>query len=144
MNEPKLVKLQPPKIDMRKFNGLNRMGPDAKPNGAGRPVGSKDKIGTDLKKAILEAAAELGRDGQGAEGLVGYLKMLGANYPQTYASLLHRMIPLQMSADVKGGVTAVNIMPVPSGMYASADTLAGKLYDPGPIIEHDEDEGEAS
>ena len=66
---------------MRKFNGLNRMGPDAKPNGAGRPVGSKDKIGLDLKKAILEAAAELGRDGQGAEGLVGYLKMLGAQLP---------------------------------------------------------------
>ena len=135
MNDPKLVKLAPPKIDMRKFNGLNRMGPDAKPNGAGRPVGSKDKIGTDLKKAILEAAAELGRDGQGAEGLVGYLKMLGADYPQTYASLLHRMLPLQMSADVKGGVTTVNILSVPSGTFAN---VADKLYDPGDTIEHDE------
>ena len=45
----------------------------------------------------------LGAMEQGAEGLVGYLKMLGADYPQTYASLLHRMLPLQMSADVKGG-----------------------------------------
>ena len=139
MNDPKLVKLQPPKIDLRKYNGLNRMGPDAMPNGAGRPVGSKDKIGTDLKKAILEAAAELGRDGQGAEGLVGYLKMLGAQYPQTYASLLHRMIPLQMSADVQGGVTTVNIMSVPSGTFANADALAGKLYDPGDTIEHEQD-----
>ena len=28
MNDPKLVKLQPPKIDLRKYNGLNRMGLD--------------------------------------------------------------------------------------------------------------------
>ena len=48
------------------------------------------------------------------------------------------MIPLQMSADVQGGVTTVNIMSVPPGMFATADALAEKLYDPGDTIEHDE------
>jgi len=65
--------------------------------------------------------------------------MLGEQFPQTYASLLHRMVPLQMSADVQGGVTAINIMPVPAGMFATPEALAKKLQDPDAAvtIEHE-------
>ena len=71
--------LTPPKLELlkphrpRQANGKFAPGQPA-PN-THRPRGAKNKIPKDLKATALAAAVELGSDGLGTEGLVGYFKM---------------------------------------------------------------------
>jgi hypothetical protein len=51
-----------------------------------------------LREAIIVAAAELGSDGNGEQGLVGYLKMLGTKHPSAFANLLGRLLPAELAA----------------------------------------------
>ena len=67
---------------------------------SGRQPGGNNKFARDLKQAILDAAAIHGADGHGSAGLTGYLTHLAANYPGSFAGLLGKMLPLQVSADI--------------------------------------------
>jgi hypothetical protein len=61
----------------------------------GRKRGTPNKVTGELKSAILAALEEAG----GKRGGVGYLKDLAASHPTAFASLLGRVLPLQVSGD---------------------------------------------
>ena len=67
--------------------------------GPGRPKGMANKTTTQLKEAILEAADKSGSDGQGRDGLVGYLFWLSTNEASSFASLLGKVLPHTIAGD---------------------------------------------
>ena len=102
-------------------------GPDNPPPGKGRPRGCVNKANRDLKNGLLTAAINLGRvdvDGQG--GLIGYLEFLGVRYPKTFANLLGRLMPLQVSGNGLSGQTigSVNVISVPVNHFLSSEAIA--------------------
>jgi hypothetical protein len=75
----------------------------------GRPAGSLNKVTKLLREAILQAAEEVGepemltsKTGKvyykktGKDGTVGYLRHLALRDPKSFASLLGRVMPLQI------------------------------------------------
>jgi hypothetical protein len=78
------------------------------PGGPGRPKGSRNKVGTDLKAMILNAAMRTGfikidengnRIGTGVDGCEGYLMWLCLYEPRTFAGLLARILPYYITSD---------------------------------------------
>jgi len=70
----------------------------APPNaGKGRVKGVPNKTTALLKEAIIKAAEQVGSDGQGKGSLVGYCVFLARNQPKAFASLLGRVLPLQVT-----------------------------------------------
>jgi hypothetical protein len=67
--------------------------------GEGRPKGTKNKVTVVLKEAILLAAEEHGSDGEGKDGLKGYLSMVARADLKTFCGLLGRILPTQMDDD---------------------------------------------
>ena len=43
------------------------------------------------------AAEQVGEDGKGKDGLVGYLRKIARTQPKTYAALLGRLLPYQIT-----------------------------------------------
>lgn len=62
--------------------------------GPGRPKGVPNKTTTALKEAILLAGEQVGEDGKGKDGLVGYLRKLAMSEPKSYAAILGKTLPL--------------------------------------------------
>ncbi|MCW5678440.1 MAG: hypothetical protein KIT65_10900 [Xanthobacteraceae bacterium] len=73
-----------------------------KRQGAGRKKGVPNKTTQALKDAILLAAEQRGEDGKGKNGLTGYLKFLANDEPKAFASLLGRVLPLQVTGENDG------------------------------------------
>jgi hypothetical protein len=69
--------------------------------GPGRKKGIPNRTTTALKDAILAAAGRHGEDGFGAMGLEGYLFKVASEDVKAFASLLGRVLPLDV--DVGGG-----------------------------------------
>ena len=68
--------------------------------GPGRPKGVQNKTTTILKDAIIQAATEAG----GKDGMVGYLKLVAAENPAAFSTLLGKVLPMQINhADAEGG-----------------------------------------
>lgn len=68
------------------------------PVSPGRPKGAPNKTTSLLKEATLMAAEQVGRDGKGKEGLVGFLRTQAAkrnNGP--FMALLGKVMPLQLT-----------------------------------------------
>jgi hypothetical protein len=63
--------------------------------GRGRKIGPT-RMTMQLKDAVLYAAQEHGRDGQGRDGLQGYLWLIAHNYPIAFTQLLAKVLPLQV------------------------------------------------
>jgi hypothetical protein len=72
--------------------------------GKGRPKGSANKTTTALKEAILKAAEDVGMDGKGKEGLVGYLKRVASQDVKAFSALLGKVLPLQVTGEGGGPV----------------------------------------
>lgn len=70
------------------------------PNGGnGRPKGAQNKTTTTLKQAILAAAAKHGHDGDGEEGLEGYLTMVAEKDVKSFCALLGKVLPMTVAND---------------------------------------------
>ena len=76
----------------------------------GRRKGSRNKVTGLLKTAILEAAAIVGSDGKGKDGLVGYCRFLACNEPRAFAQLLGKVLPLQVTGDDDDGALTFRIV----------------------------------
>lgn len=84
----------------------------------------------DLRALILDAAAAIGMDGSGQDGLLGYLKHVATIYPRQFVGLLSKVLPLQVEAKMRAQVNSnvaiigqVNIVSVPAGKTVDAKTL---------------------
>lgn len=84
----------------------SKKGTDRKPPNAGngRPPGAVNKTTKVLKEAIILAAEQVGQDGRGREGLVGYLKRVADADVKAFSSLLGRVLPLQVTGEGGGPV----------------------------------------
>ena len=98
-------------------------GPDH-PRCGGTRRGVPNKLGADLKQAILAAAAAYGSDGTGNGGLAGYCFHLAARHPKAYANLLGKLLPLQVSGTMNSAVSAVRIVTVPAGHFLTVEGTA--------------------
>ena len=57
-----------------------------------------------LSHAILEAAAKRGFDGKGKDDLTGYCRFLAENHPTSFATLLGKVLPMQISGSGRGPI----------------------------------------
>ncbi len=71
--------------------------------GAGRKKGVPNRLGSNLKEAILEAAERAG--GQG--GMVAYLQMQAAANPGPFLSILGKVLPLQVTGADGGALQVI-------------------------------------
>lgn len=107
------------------------------PPGKGRLKGSVNRVSKDLKQGLIDAAASLGEDGNGTNGLPGYLRYVGRNHPKAFCHLLGKMIPLQVAADInQTTIGEIRIVSIPAGSYLSQEG-ADRLAAPGLQLEHD-------
>lgn len=72
----------------------------------GRPKGSKNKFTTLLKDDILAAA-----DGAHPEGRVGYLKEQAVENPTAFLTLLGKVLPMDVNAQVSGQLIVATGVP---------------------------------
>lgn len=56
----------------------------------------RTRMTTTIKDAILAAGGQVGFDGTGIGGLVGYLKYIAMMYPEEFVVLLRAVLPMQM------------------------------------------------
>lgn len=75
-----------------------------RPKTGGRQKGTPNKATATLKDAILLAAEQVGFDGKGSEGLTGYLRKVASEDVKAFASLLGRVLPLQVTGDAENPV----------------------------------------
>jgi hypothetical protein len=68
----------------------------------GRKRGTPNLFSIDYKKPILEAAYRIGRDGNGKDGVVGYLSWVAEYHPRIFCSTLymHLLAPGNAESDV--------------------------------------------
>lgn len=66
----------------------------------GRQKGTPNKATGALKDAILLAAEETGIDGEGTDGLRGYLRRVAKDDVKAFCSLLGKVLPAQIQADL--------------------------------------------
>jgi hypothetical protein len=78
--------------------------------GPGRPKGMPNKTTQTLKEAVLQAAELTGQDGQGKEGLVGYLRHVAATNVPAFSSLLGKVLPLQVVGDADNTIYTEVVM----------------------------------
>lgn len=81
-------------------------------NPRGKPKGAKNKTTTALKDAILKAAELTGNDGEGKDGLIGYLQRVAAKDIKAFSGLLGKVLPIQVQGDpdaplIPGSITFI-------------------------------------
>ena len=76
--------------ETKRLNGRFAPGVSGNPNG--RPKGSPNKITHDMREAFTQTLDELGG--------VDYLKQFAQKNPKVFVTLLAKMLPRQISADI--------------------------------------------
>lgn len=84
-----------------------KIGPNRGNAGKGRPKGSPNKTTALLKEAIILAAQQVGADGEGTDGLVGYCRYLASTEPKAFSTLLGRVLPMQVTGEGDGPLQVV-------------------------------------
>lgn len=67
----------------------------------GRPPGSRDKALVALSELIKLAAELNGSDGNGKDGLQGWLREMCKKYPRQYLTLLGKLLPLEIKVQAQ-------------------------------------------
>jgi len=81
----------------------------------------------DLRTLILDAAAAIGMDGSGRDGLLGYLKYAASTFPKQYLQVIAKVLPLQIdSKSTINVIEHVNIVSVPSDRYMPRQAFANE------------------
>ena len=75
-----------------------------KTRNTGRSKAEPAKSTSVLSYAIAEAASRHGSDGKGTDGLVGYCRFLAENHPTSFATLLGKVLPMQIAGSAEGPV----------------------------------------
>jgi hypothetical protein len=89
----------------------------------GRTKGAQNKITRILKEALPEALERLGSDGQGKDGLVGWLMQVATKEPVAYLRLLDKLLPHQINgASLSVTATAV---------YSTHEEIVGRMKERG-------------
>ena len=96
-----------------------------KPIARGRPKGIPNRLSRDIRSAILSAAEQVGEDGDGRGGLVGYCRMLAKRHPKSFSHMLQKLIPIQVKQDgtMVLPVGKVTIVPIKAGSFLSNQQL---------------------
>jgi hypothetical protein len=69
----------------------------------GRQKGQQNRMTREIKEAIIEAAVILGRDGQGMDGLTGYMcRLAEMKNPALYVSMMRILIPMTLEVKNAG------------------------------------------
>lgn len=77
-----------------------RFSKDNQPRGRrGRPKGSPNVYSRDIKEAIIAAANIVGEDGQGKDGLVGYMEDLARNEKAIFGGMLRGVMGTQVTVE---------------------------------------------
>lgn len=84
----------------------NKIGDNTGNRGKGRPKGATNKNSKLLKDAIL-LAAELEGNKFGERGMVSFLQKHAEENPVAFLSLMGRVLPLQVNAEIQGDVVHV-------------------------------------
>ena len=74
--------------------------------GKGRPKGSKNKVTSLLKDAVIEAAVQAGNK----DGLVGYLKQQAIDHPTAFLTLLGKVLPIQHAGEVGAEIKPITVI----------------------------------
>jgi len=90
-----------------------------------RVKGTQNRITRDLKEGLIEGAVQCGYDDEGAGGLIGYCRRLAERHPKVYASLLAKLLPYNLNANVAAAINEVRIFSVPPGAHLSPEQLKG-------------------
>lgn len=77
--------------------------------GAGRKEGANGKINKLIRECVLQAADNVGSDGRGKDGVVGYLEERAKDQPQAFMGLLGRAMPMQVEGTNDDGSITVTI-----------------------------------
>ena len=84
-------------------------GHGGKRKGAGRKIGANGKINKLIREAVLEAADNVGSDGKGKGGMVGYLQERAIDQPQAFMGLLGRAMPMQVEGSGDDGSIEITV-----------------------------------
>lgn len=95
--------------------------------GPPRKKGLQNKITRVLKEAIVLAAEQIGEDGNGKDGLVGYLRRVARSDPKTFCALLGRIVPLQITGKDDGPIEVE---------YLTREQVVERLRERGLHIDH--------
>ena len=102
-----------------------------------KPKGAVAKITRDLKEGIIDAAVNVGRDGAGTDGLVGFLEDTALHHRKAFCGLFMKLLPLNLNANVAGPViNSVQIVSVPSNTYLTSEDMQRIQDGAMPAIEH--------
>lgn len=74
----------------------------------GRAKGTPNKTTAVLKEAIILAAEKVGQDGEGKDGLTGYLVHVASTDVKAFSALLGKVLPMQVTGE-DGGAVIVEI-----------------------------------
>ena len=87
----------------------------------GKPKGAVTRITKDLKVGIIEAAVNIGRDGNGTDGLIGFLEDTALHHRKAFCSLLVKLLPMNLAANVTGPtINSIQILSVPTDTHLTS------------------------
>lgn len=96
----------------------------------GRPSGAQNKTTKLLKDLVMQAAEQVGEDGAGKDGLLGYLKNLAVKKPELFVPLLAKILPIQLNVKAQAAVVVISPdMTMEQAERAYSETLR-VAYDP--------------
>jgi hypothetical protein len=120
-------------------DGKGRFVPGHKAVSAGRPVGTVNKYTAEVKEVLMTAGANIGFDGKGKNGLLGFFEKLGRDNPAALAvHIVRANCPMPKSDDDPGntpGPITFNIVSVPSDRYLSREQIKA-LEQPRLIVDN--------